>query len=908
MVALLFLATALGLPQNAPPKENEGGPSLTLLGRPIPVVFPKEPEAGLATVTSVEVDGWRFPLLSSTSVSRFRSIDRWNDREFLFQTARTRLSTGQTPTWRVKVFLVRRAEILDQVQGTWRIRRSGLEPSDIDRALREIALFQASAEGYAEGAARLSVQVQVDDDVARTVAQTERPAFSEEYWRESYGPRFNTTAFNVDDGVDRGPYHSVFVIHAGLTDSTPTFVERGIPMTSLSFFEPRRSFAPGSLAESMLREWNRHLWLTAIERGYDLVGAEAPRKADPSGWMSSEMWGVLCTPDRGFAARRWRKPPGDLPTWSQVAQDPWAMLPRIPDPEVNTAQVGSPHPVRLVGNQLIVPAHLASVFGRFLAAERQARVKGFFVREDGPYVVFEVQPGSGEPTSWLTQPILGPMQMDELSGLTPNLGASGAFTAKSGTDEARGAMIAVREAGPARAGGVILFGGAGQPMFNVERTPAFKVWVRRAGSLPYRLRFVTSSGQERGVVLGTEAIAPQEAAGPLYEPKIGEPTEAWTEMSVSLDALGLTGDIVRIDVEPPITSRYLDRPAVGPVEIFFAGWTVGPPMARVENHLPGPTTPVDARLVELATAEGDALAMALRDPNESVRLNAAGRAINVKDPGRLVTPLIDQSRSGTAAIALLATQALAAQDTPEAWAALEATLERGPFDFNRAYAARAVWGQARPGLALALGGLMTSTSWRTRVEAARTLGTMPGREASIILVSLVQESDPCVRLAVVQGVSLELDLVNRRLLYVAVNDPLESVRAAAWVRLLQSPLAEYRREALASVRDESPAVRLAALAQMAKMASGDHRDALRQAVVDPDPRVKAAALQAYAVLPDPIEPAEIENTFVEDDPRIQRALLELVARKALKLPEAALQRLRASLDPFVAARAEELGR
>ena len=71
--------------------------------------------------------------------------------------------------------------------------------------------------------------------------------------------------------------------------------------------------------------------------------------------------------------------------------------------------------------------------------------------------------------------------------------------------------------------------------------------------------------------------------------------------------------------------------------------------------------------------------------------------------------------------------------------------------------------------------------------------------------------------------------------------------------------------------------------------------------------VRAAALSAFAALPGAIELAEIENTFADKDPRVQLALVTLAKSKSLKLPEATLTILRASISQDVARIARDLG-
>ncbi|HRI45220.1 MAG TPA: HEAT repeat domain-containing protein, partial [Fimbriimonadaceae bacterium] len=296
----------------------------------------------------------------------------------------------------------------------------------------------------------------------------------------------------------------------------------------------------------------------------------------------------------------------------------------------------------------------------------------------------------------------------------------------------------------------------------------------------------------------------------------------------------------------------------------------------------------------------------IKDQQELVRLNAAAALTAIQLP-EAVPALIDQARSANPMIAELALEALAFQGTNEAWGAILTICVKGPFDHNRQFAARLLGTKGEMISAGSISTLMTCRSPRAREEAARALGKIPDKDAGIILMALLMEVDPNVRLAVIEGANVQLELVNRRLLWSAVNDPSELVRAASYRRLIESPIADYRSEALKGVRDESPWIRLALLDAMRAKPDAAYRQSQRLAVTDSRAAVRAAALQAFAAMPGQVESAEIENVFVDKDPRVQMALVQLARAKSIRLPESALANLRNSISSDVVKQAQELG-
>ena len=149
---------------------------------------------------------------------------------------------------------------------------------------------------------------------------------------------------------------------------------------------------------------------------------------------------------------------------------------------------------------------------------------------------------------------------------------------------------------------------------------------------------------------------------------------------------------------------------------------------------------------------------------------------------------------------------------------------------------------------------------------------------------LMTEPDPVVKAEIARRADTDIDLVARRMLFVAVNDPSEVVRASAYARLIDAKDAGIQAEALKGVKDDSPSIRIYLLDVMRQRAKEHYRAALRSAVVDSDPRVRAMALRAFATQPGPVDPDEVRNAFSDPDPIVKKALEELAKAKGFPVP------------------------
>jgi HEAT repeat protein len=272
---------------------------------------------------------------------------------------------------------------------------------------------------------------------------------------------------------------------------------------------------------------------------------------------------------------------------------------------------------------------------------------------------------------------------------------------------------------------------------------------------------------------------------------------------------------------------------------------------------------------------------ALDSVQTPIKLNALYRALSTPDL-RYVAKLKQLARSADVGIATLAINCLARSiDLPEqpgttfnvdARAALRYALEVGPFEHCRWAVANALRTQPKtiePILVTALSSILTSTDWNAREQAAYALGRATTQEAAIIQITMLPDPEPAVRFAVASTANTDLDLVRRRLLFTAVNDTNESVRAAAYQRLLLSKDPATVEEARKGVRDESKRVRVILLDTMARLGKEENRGAIRIGLADRIGEVRSAALKALYSLSNGATAEEIAPLKSDPHPMVQ---------------------------------------
>lgn len=846
--------------------------TMRLAGRDIAVRAPAALPAIPAGMPHIEAGGWKLAFRPDGSFWRRYRIDGAAE-DFALAAA----PDAGAPTWRVRAFIETRTEVLERSRdGLYRMRRATLEPSQVTAALEALAAFAVRAEAAAEGKIRIQVDASIADDPIRARVTAPRTLFGADFLRDRYAAHINGFPFDADDKVYRGPFDSVFVIHPGYARPAQTMIA-GTPVTALSYY--CGTFPPYELQSALFQAWTGQVLAAARAKGYSLGNADA-ETVRVEDFMTPAMWGALTAkdaPDTDFVRRAWPRPGAGPLSWEDVRDEPWTKLPRIDS-----------------GEGLRVPLWA----GEAVNAKVPGGLLGWTVQDGHPLIVFRTNARTAAELFGVTPPTALP------SPYRP--GAFGRFSVAKVADVEKGNVTEVTEGGAFREGMALVEEGR---LGDASATPFLEFWIKTTSEEPYAL------WTPGGLYVEIDPFHPQPAEEPDQPapPAVHIATDGkWQKVVLDLRTVapGL-GAVEDIRLMPTRRALAYERQKLDPSKVLLTGFALRPtdPGDASPNPGPAPRPPAEQRALQAANAtEADKTMLLdlIKDQQELVRLNAAAALGRLKLT-EAVPALIDQARSANPMIAELALEALAFQGTDEAWGAILTVCVKGPFDHNRQFAARLLGDKGEPISAGSISTLMSCRSARAREEAARALGKIADKEAGLILMALLMESDPNARLAVIEGANVQLELVNRRLLWSAVNDPSEWVRARSYCRLLESPIADYRTEAFKGVRDESPWVRLAILEAMRAKPDPAYRQALRLAVTDARAVVRAAALDAFSVLPGTVEPAEIENTFADKDPRVQMALVNLARAKALRLPEPALANLRNSLSSEVVKQAQELG-
>lgn len=456
-----------------------------------------------------------------------------------------------------------------------------------------------------------------------------------------------------------------------------------------------------------------------------------------------------------------------------------------------------------------------------------------------------------------------PAPVFRLAPVSPNV------TLSIVSDSEKGSVLKYAEKSPVRVGGFAL------PKADLSKGSALKFWAKSSSRDSLVLR--ASDGKQ---------TSEYPLSGFIADGK-------WHQVIVQVPA-----NAEWMSLGPTEFKNRSERIEPGTIEYQFADFQLGNEAALTSN---GPDAE-SVRAQQAATMTAEALK---GDPSDLVKLNGLNRrtdAYGAKDEAAL----IELAHSANARIAEAAIKQLAKLGTPTAKAEIVRLIASSPFERVKQVAALEVGKMGDAKLAGAMSLLFASKNWQTRLAGAKGIAMLPGDEPAVILMTFLQEIDPQIRLAVTEGANTANPVVLKRLLWSAVNDPSDAVRAASCLRLIFSGKAREVAEGYKGIRDDSVWVRIAILKGLAAKPDEAHRGALRIAVVDLSPRVRAEALTAFGTLKE-VSLDEISNTLEDKYPVVQRALIQLAKAKNLTLPKNALDNLKASIDPKVVEMAREVG-
>ena len=438
----------------------------------------------------------------------------------------------------------------------------------------------------------------------------------------------------------------------------------------------------------------------------------------------------------------------------------------------------------------------------------------------------------------------------------------GLFGEATRTETENGPATKVKVNSGPREGRLILQDGLD---INFANTPVIEFWLRITALDPIDMRI----GDQR------VSIGYYPGATKWIEPKRDG---SWQKFTIGLTGAGVASSVI---LEVPTATRTLENNQYGMRELEIAGVRFLPGSAVNEPMAPPADEVVRASITTAPLADVEA---ALDHPSNGVKVAALYRLAFGGEPPSLdrFKRLAELSRNPDPIVAMFAVRAMSRCQAPELAEALKYSLEVGPFEHCRLGAAMALADLGTEQNTPLLATLLTAREWRTRVAGVSGLAKFPTRENTIILLAMLRDPEAETRRSISSQVDLKMDLANRRLLFVAVNDPVEAVRIAAYRNLLTNGLTEFKAEAMKGVREESPYVRHEVLKVMGEKPDPGFRRYILIGLTDRDPRVRLIALESLGKQPGTAVREEIESVLQDPDEEVRKAATAFAQARGLQ--------------------------
>ena len=495
------------------------------------------------------------------------------------------------------------------------------------------------------------------------------------------------------------------------------------------------------------------------------------------------------------------------------------------------------------------------------------------------------------------------------------LSQTGATDAKIVTDTERGQVLKVAESSGFREGGLALPARSdGMPLTKIEATPTLTFAVKSTSKDPVAIRLDSSDGKTMWVSVGRD---PRLVAPMANTVVVDTPFKAdgkWQSVSVDLrptaTQAGL-GDVVRMAIEPTPNARLAGKLQPESVEYEFDAIKFSnDPVTNTPSTLTASATSEDADERALFAAQAKeaspALALLLKDKSELVRLNATSAYITIKDP-TVEEQLIVNSLDLDPSVAVAALSALMTDGSDIARAVVKRSVSVSLSDYAKMMAGKLLGDTKDPKLADDISRLLSNHSWQAHVTAVEALAEIPTPESQIWRLGFIGMVDPAVKLAVTRNADPSVDRVLSAMLWSAVNEPSDMVRAQSYEKLIQASTPAAKAEGYKGVRDDSRYVRRLVVEYLAAHPSEDNRNALRIAIADRSAEVRAAAITGFAALEKGATEDEIANVLDDENSDVQLALIDFSKKKGMKLPPKTLQAMLASPDARVSTAAKGVG-
>ncbi len=865
LTTALFIAAAAKAFQNQPIGQNTLSP-FSLTGQPITDPFPALPVPS----RFVTIDGRAFEVTTDSTLGAFlpnpAATGVWNGIQEL-----NLMQDVVPPKIHVKVALFSDILLVTQDSIGARMHRSSLYAPDREQLSRALIQFELLLRKSG-----LDPQIEFSEDndtVFITSENAEIPPLYPEL-QSILEPRINDDPFDGEDPQYRGPYDVILALHVGLTDR----VERGTVGR---------------------RELTLLPILTATNQTLDL-DVSALMFAAAEAQLEHRRFS-LATPEGSWQVPFTARPltPGMNPTLS-------APIPlqgrQAPDPVRALAANDPIQTLPLDTTFAIFPGEgvtrvAATGVGAVLANQLKAPFQNSEVASDGFGRIWIVGTVDGSHT---LASIFG---LESLPPITesnrPPIPASGVLPLElhpygsyfydfSGEQRSVAPIQAIFRT----AGGISLIERKSTPVIADPSGKFLTLSLKLKSTDAHSLNFFGRSGK----YLGSVQISGEKSDDPRVlhhrinlsgeSQSVTVPVGQFNEPIYAIH-FGTTPDGV-------LRSRLVRDPQLNTIESL-----------RVSTE--GTAMPDTPPSIESFTVASDLATLYRNQQSGDIReMIASAHAFTQLAGPNEVERLGELARAAREVPAYFATLALARINTPEAQAQLLQTIQQGPFEWNRRCAAMAIDFTPPDHWLDDINFLTSSRSWQVRKNAVRLFPKNQSVPAQIFLVASIQDPVSNVRWEVARGLDPKSNLSARRLLFLAVNDSSEDVRAECYRQLLDSQDAAVLDEALRGIRDESRLVKLTIISRIKAQPDEKFREALRIGMLERQPEIQAAVLEAFALLPETTNFGEVSTAAGSDDPQVQLALLRLADAKGVVLPEPELERLAQSPNPQIAELAKKL--
>ncbi len=502
------------------------------------------------------------------------------------------LQTLSTPTWRTKVFLLPRTNILNRGE-ILRVRRNWMEKEQMDQAFVALAEWAVRVESAMKGKLKVEIDVETDMDENYQDASATSNPFDQNWLQEYCSPRFNGFDFQSDDKIFRGRFDSVWVLHSGLTPFASKAMIWETPVTCVPI---ANLLAKGEdVSHKIFQIWNEDLRSSAVRLGYQIAPNETSRFQISKQTIDTDL--PLTTLERvtanrdsnsaEFTSRFQAKGSTDGVLYAGIQDDPLEKVGLITEAEITqilgaklaaTSQgssvilTGEGLPMRMISNATTLDPILESdreatalVMGKgksllfvrmpFLAlfAEKipDAKFHGFvqiYGIQLGVFAIAETKSGLqecelvGHPkVSQIPQTAISESSdVEFFSGDSTKVKTSGQFTARELPEPGRGTVTLVDFGKAIRVGEAVIFDSrSSNGGIDSRAKPKFSFWIKASQVEPVLLRFEFQNLPSRQIRLFGRWPTPEDC-----DPTpVGAEIEAiadgnWHQVTVDLRALG----------------------------------------------------------------------------------------------------------------------------------------------------------------------------------------------------------------------------------------------------------------------------------------------------------------------------------------------------------------------------------